>query len=94
MEAIYSLMSCDDRMNIHSSKCWPKFIGGSLSLSLFSTSSNNKEEEGKDFKLKLGVDTVGGSTLGLLIHRCPETKLGAKRRRQSLEHKGEDINQL
>jgi len=65
-----------------------------FSLSLFSTSSNNKEEEGKDFKFKLGVDTVGGNTLGLLIHCCPKFKLGAKRRRQSLEHKGEDFVQL
>ena len=49
-------------------------LGGSLSLSLFSTSSNNKEEEGKDNLLKLGVDTVGGSALGLLNQK---TKLGA-----------------
>ena len=45
-----------------------------LSLSLFSTSSNPKEEEGKDNLLKLGVDTVGGSALGLLNQK---TKLGA-----------------
>ena len=49
-------------------------LGGSLSLSLFSTSSNNKEEEGKDNLLKLGVDTVGSSALGLLNQK---TKLGA-----------------
>ena len=55
-------------------KCWPKISPLSLSLSLFSTSSNPKEEEGKDNLLKLGVDTVGGSTLGLLNQK---TKLGA-----------------
>lgn len=65
----------------------------SLSLSLFSTSSNHEEEEGKDIKLKLGVDTVGDNTLGQLIHCCLEFMLGAKRRRKSLEHKGEDIHQ-